>query len=199
MLKLQPKMPGVFLLSLVMIALLGVPIMVSTQCPICGGTGVISGLKGTEIKEFQYRLVKSEHASAGCDAEWENWTYSISVTLENKTKQPSYGYINITAYVSSKDFYPSSTEDDVDGSSKENTTVWLEQENKLRELPAIPVFVSIPPETVRNVAQVLTYKESLGLGESIRLAIGESVETECPYCMGKGTVSLIEWAGILVR
>lgn len=175
------------------IGVLGVPVAVNTQCPVCGGTGVISGLKGVSITQFQYTLVKSQHVNAGCDAAWDSWTYSVNVTISNQTKQTSYGDINFIAAIFSKDLIPTSADTtEVDGSSKEGAITWSQTQTLISTLPGIPIFVTVPAETTRNLIEVLTYQATLGVNDLIQLSIGETVETKCPVCGGKGKISLVD-------
>jgi len=65
-------------------------------CPICGGTGFITGARDLEVTGIEYELVSHEIVSLECGWDYESYTYDVKLSVKNKTAAPLYGIIQLT-------------------------------------------------------------------------------------------------------
>lgn len=69
---------------------------IELPCPVCGGTGYVTGVGDLEIIDVEYELIEHHVVGLECGWDWERYTYDIKITVENKAITPLYGMIQFT-------------------------------------------------------------------------------------------------------
>jgi hypothetical protein len=78
------------------VVLVGGLTLVELPCPVCGGTGYVSGAKGLEITDIQYELVSHEVVGLECGWDFERYEYNIKLVVENTTINQTHGLVEVT-------------------------------------------------------------------------------------------------------
>lgn len=78
------------------VVLFGAATYIQLPCPVCEGTGYITGVGGLEVTEIKPELVEHEVVGLECGWDFETYTYDITMLAENNTDAPLYGLVEIT-------------------------------------------------------------------------------------------------------
>ncbi len=178
----------VFVLGVILVATLT---LIEVPCPIDGGTGVITGAKGLEVKGVEGELVDYEFLSLGCGLEWEKFTYAVNISVVNETTTLSHGGIVIA-------FYDPETTIAGPVSGGEGGDVLEEFALEFLGPPIvrIPIFVGIPAETAETIEEIVEFIGLKLYGETHRISVKVVKEIVCPYSGGTGKVLITEWLRI---
>ena len=170
---------------------------IEVPCPIDGGTGVITGAKGLEVKGVEGELVDFEFFDLGCGEIFNEYTYAVKISLVNETTTPIYGGI-VLKFV----------DPDVALAVKRITRLELDgvvdlpsEAELLARYPGppimgTPIFVEIPAETAETIEEIMRFT---GFGfEKMTYSIFVDMVKEivCPYDGGAGKVPITEWLWI---
>lgn len=166
------RMSGAFLTVTVVALLAWASTVVEVlPCPVCEGTGVLSGPKSLEVKGFESKEISYTVFQLGSCDEWEQLTYEVNILVVNREADTSAGYLVVDFYL------PVSEEPEAEG--------YLSYE--------IPIYVEIPPETTKNIKRTLVWEGFMTLRIRPWLVVKEGEEFACPHCNGQGRLSVIEY------
>ncbi len=78
------------------VILFGAATYIQLPCPVCGGTGYITGVGNLEVIEIKSELIEHEVVGLECGWDFETYKYDITMLVENNTGAPLYGLVEIT-------------------------------------------------------------------------------------------------------
>ena len=78
------------------VVLFGAVTFIQLPCPVCDGTGYISGVGGLEATVAELELVEHEIVGLECGWDFERYTYDVKLSIENNTNAPLLGLVQIT-------------------------------------------------------------------------------------------------------
>ena len=171
------------------VVLFGAATFIQLPCPVCGGTGYISGVGGLEATVVEVELVEHEIVGLECGWDFERYTYDIKLSIENNTNAPLLGLVQITFHD------PESTR-----------TLYIEVDDEVEEAVEVAgsiiasdtVFIyEMAPGTKEIVESTIVFDgialEALGV-ESHLVQVNSANEFACPFHSADTTkVSLTEW------
>lgn len=189
-------------------------------CPIDGGTGYLSGAGGLKVTDLEYTLDKFETFDTGCAEIYSDFTYTVNVTLENNSSVIGTGALLVKFYdpdavQGTMDLAEAIAQRALEQEVAEDQIFITDEVSKGGQIAtflALPVtskfiFVEIPPNSTRNVQEVIDFR---GFGFTEVSKFGDSGVTHavsvappvdaivCPYSHGTGKVPLTEWIRLKV-
>jgi len=180
-------------------------------CPIDKGTGVIAGSKSVQVTDVEGKLIDFKTYDTGCEEAFSEFTYAVKISLVNKTTTPGFGLVAINFYrpeAVGKEYanlQEAIREKAIDMELPEQEVVLMEEEVSTggvilvfmgRPVATKLVFVEIPTEMAKTIEETIQFR-GFGL-EQIAHTLSSKVEGEtvCPFCRGKGKLSVIGWLKI---
>ena len=185
------RVSSVYVCFVMGVLLVGALTLIEVPCPICGGTGVITGAKGLEVKGVEGELIDLNTLDVGCGALYNKYTYAVKISLVNEATAPSYGAISVTFH-DPKGAHP----EVIRPSDEEGADVMVvEPAYPGPTVAAIPVFVEIPAETAQTIEEIIWFEEFWveQVTNTHNISADTAGKIVCPYCDGTGTVPIIEW------
>ena len=171
------------------VVLFGAVTFIQLPCPVCDGTGYISGVGGLEATVAELELVEHEIVGLECGWDFERYTYDVKLSIENNTNAPLLGLVQITFHD------PESTR-----------TLYIEVDDEVEEafevagsiIASDTIFIDdMDPGTERIVEDTIVFDgialEALGV-EGHLVQVNSANEFICPFHGNETTeVSLTEW------
>jgi hypothetical protein len=146
-------------------------------CPVSGVTGVLSSPKDLEVQGLEFEQIGLE-VLHWCSDDFETYTYVVTVLAENTATDFTAGYLQVAFYLA-----------------------WSEKEDaeKVYWFTA-PILIEIAPETTGTIEETVEHSWfRLHNYRVPRLEVQTGEDLECPYCSGKGRVSLTQWVKVIMR
>ena len=78
------------------VILFGAVTYIQLTCPVCEGTGYITGVGNLEITEVKPELIEHKVVGLECGWDFETYKYDITMLVKNNTGAPLYGLVKIT-------------------------------------------------------------------------------------------------------
>ena len=78
------------------VVLLGGITYLELPCPVCDGTGIVTGAGNLKLAEIDYDITEREVVSLECGYDLERYVYNVKLTVENPTTSPSSGAVKLT-------------------------------------------------------------------------------------------------------
>ena len=69
---------------------------VKLDCPVCDGTGRVTGISGVEILSIKAELVSHTELAIDCGWDYERFIYDMELTIENYTGSTAAGVVLVT-------------------------------------------------------------------------------------------------------
>jgi hypothetical protein len=179
-------------------------------CPVDKGTGIIAGAKSVEVTDIEGKLTDFKTYDTGCEEAFSEFTYAVKISLVNKTTTPGFGMVAVNFY------HPAAVVGDYANVEAAIRELAIDQEMPEEEVvligevstggvilvfegrPAVTklIFVEIPAGMAKTIEKTIEFR-GFGL-ERITHTLSSKVEgeTACPFCRGKGKLSIIEWLKI---
>ena len=69
---------------------------VKLDCPVCQGSGRVTGISGVEIASVKANLVSHKELAIDCGWDYERFIYDMELTVENYTGSTAAGVVLVT-------------------------------------------------------------------------------------------------------
>jgi hypothetical protein len=206
--KIQAPVP--FMLAAAIAVLVGGLTTIELLCPVCDGKGFLEGAPGLKVESVESELLgENQLTSLDCGdiTIRDKYKYEVNISLTNEGTEPSKGTMVVL-------FFPVFGQERLVLGALGVLEV-LEQETQIietdladphdpkEEIPiVVPIYVSVPAGTTKNIKRVLSFERESGslagsLVESYRVeAAGLHEDIPCTQCGGmkeNGKLPLLEW------
>ena len=172
-----------FLFGLVLVT---VASFVPVPCPACGGTGIIEGTTGISVKDIEAELVSHYELGMDCGWDFENYTYDVTLTVENWTSTESYGIILVTFHDPDASYTLTVEEEDEE----------VDIEVRGATLLSYPVYVELEPRSEKVIEKRMKFEgvtlEFFGNKDHL-IEANLASQFACPFHEEKATVTFPEW------
>lgn len=196
-----------FITTTLLFAVLTSPFEVT--CPLDKGTGTIVGTMGMAVKSVEATQLEHRTFEMGCATIWDEFTYKVTVTLENTLTAPGFGTAMVKfyeplaigqvfasleeaiqqKYVEAESLEEIMLTEEISTEGKLVVPVRSQRETKL-------LFFGVPANSTKTIEDTITiWGWEWDEEEHVVTAVLVN-QTMCPYCKGTGKLPITEWLKI---